>query len=190
MNDSFQVIGTAVTAIVAVIAVIYAYRQTELARTGHFAERRPYLVPSYEVSDSDKGVKRVFLVITNYGNTPAKDVTLEFSSNAAWHDIKYADHFPFLTSNNGISVIPPGSRNSFFVGNLSTNSCLQVLRTEEITASVHFGMYERQDRISDSFRLSLKDFAGSVSLGRKTTPRSNYQDSPSKTLSGDPVIRG
>lgn len=172
MSDFIQMFSSAVTAVVAVIALIYAYRQTELARRGHFAERRPYVVPTYEVKDSSRGEKRVYLVLVNYGNTPAKDVTLQFSSNVPWHYVKSASHFPFLPENKGISVIPPQTSNNYFVGYLSPTSDLHLLREEEITVSVEFGMYERQERIRDSFRLSLRDFAGAVSLPRKSSKQS------------------
>ena len=171
MNDFLQALSSAITAVVAVLALIYAYKQTKLARIGHFAERRPYVVPSYEVKDSSRGEKSVYLVITNYGNTPAKDVTLQFSSDTAWNYVKSAVHFPFLPENKGISVIPPGANNSYFVGVLSINSDLHRLREDEITVSVEFGMYEQQERITDSFRLSLRDFAGSVTLPRRSTAR-------------------
>lgn len=168
MSDFMQALSSGITAAVAVLALVYAYKQTKLARTGHFAERRPYIVPSYEVKDSSRGEKSVYLVIANYGNTPAKDVTLQFSPHTAWNYVKSANHFPFLPENKGISVIPPGTRTSYFVGILSPKSDLHFLREEEITVSVEFGMYEQQERIIDSFRLSLKDFAGSVSLPRKS----------------------
>ncbi len=170
MNEWLQFISSATTAVVAIVALFYAYKQIQIARSASFAERRPYIVPTYEVQESQNGPKKVFLVLTNFGNTPAKDVTLKFSDDAAWHYIKYAEHFPFLSKNNGISVIPPNSKNSYFVGNLSSNSDLLLLKSKEISVLVEFGVYEKSERISDPFRLSLKDFAGSLSLRNKQVP--------------------
>lgn len=172
MNDFLQTASAGITALVAVVALGYAYKQTKLARSGHFAERRPYIVPSYEVKDSSRGEKSVYLAITNYGNTPAKDITLHFSDSSAWNYVKTANHFPFLPENKGISVIPPGVSNKYFVGILSPQSDLHFLRENEITVLVEFGMYEQNARITDSFRLSLRDFAGAVALPRKSSRQS------------------
>lgn len=166
MIDVLQILSSVVTAIVAVIALMFAYRQTKLAREGHIAERRPYIVPAFEIEGTDKARKKVYLSLTNFGNTPAKDVILEFQGEEPWHDISSASHFPFLAENRGISVIPPEANMRFFVGNLAPKSSLQTLRSSDLEVVIEFAVYGEKARFRDNFRITLRDFAGSKSLPR------------------------
>jgi hypothetical protein len=169
MTDWIQAVSAAVTAVIAVAAGIFAFVQVRQAATAHFAERRPYVVPSLEVRPSDTNEFRVYLVIKNFGQTPAKNVVVEFENGANWNHISRAHVLPFMKINGGISVVTPHASNEFFIGPLSHSSPLNALRTESILATVTFRAYGHSRIVTDEFRLTLRDLAGSQRLSKART---------------------
>jgi hypothetical protein len=170
VTDWIQAISASVTALVAVAAAIYAVIEVKQASNAHFAERRPYIVPSLEVRPSEKGESRVYLVIKNFGQTPAKDVVIEFDDDVAWHHISTAHVLPFVKANGGISVVTPGASHDFFIGPLSRSSVLNELRAGSVLAKVTFEAYGHRGPVEDEFRLTLRDLAGSQRLSKLRVP--------------------
>ena len=166
--DAVQLVLSVAGLAVAIGALLFARSQIMQIKRSQFAERRPYVVPTFEYRPADKNSGRVYFVITNHGHTPAKNVILGFEAGKRWHDLASPSHLPFLAKNGGISVLPPNEPMKYFVGVMDAKSPLQKLRTSELRATVQFEMYEESKPVVDEFRLTLRDFSGAQSLPRKS----------------------
>ena len=154
------------TSVVAVVALVFAWRQTLQARNIHVAETRPYVVPSLVDGLNRDGKASLYLRLENHGRTPAIDIVVDFESELGWHHVAHPS-FPF-TSSPGIPLLAPGSALEFFLGvkapeaefveNLESGLRVTVSFATQIHAKRHRDMfsvtarnkYARVDRVETS----------------------------------------
>jgi hypothetical protein len=105
--DQWTAIGTVVTAIVAVFAAFFAWRQVRLARALREDQAKPFVVVAFR--PSPVWGNAINLVVENIGTTLARNVRLTFDrpleSVARTGDINESKLFK-----EGIRVMPPGMR--------------------------------------------------------------------------------
>ena len=152
-----ELAASAVTASAAVTATVVGLWQFRLAKQLEFQEKRAFIVPRLTINKVEK-VPRVYLVIRNAGDTPAKNVILDFGENQVWHWVKPAN-FPFLRESGGITAVAPGDEMSYFVGEIrNDNSRFNDIEQRDVTGVASFDHPIRKGkRLADDFRLSLND---------------------------------
>jgi hypothetical protein len=104
-----EALSTAITALVAVAAAIFAFVQVRQARLLRVEQSRPFVVANFEPSPVSS--KYTELVIENIGTTIATNVTIKFdrplesADNVEGFELSKS---PLLTQ--GIPMMPPGMR--------------------------------------------------------------------------------
>lgn len=160
--SAVEAMATVITAFVAIGAAWYAARQWRDARAAHVSQMRPYIVPVYTVKKNDSGYRGVWLDVTNYGQTPARSITLDFDLAATWKSVEHR-RFPFLNDGGpGISIIPPGATLSYFVGPYDKTSALSHLRDDFVAVTARYVADDRilVKEIAEEYRLTLRDYGG------------------------------
>jgi hypothetical protein len=152
-----ELAASVVTASAAVTATFIGLRQFRQARQLEFEDKRAFIVPRLTINKEDE-FPRVYLVIRNAGDMPAKNVILDFEVNQVWHWVKPAN-FPFLREFGGITVIAPGDEMSYFVGEIRMdNTLFNDITNRDVTG---IGSFDhpifKGERVADDFRLSLSD---------------------------------
>lgn len=149
--------ASVITAFAAVAAAVYGLRQFKLAKELEFQQKRAFILPRLVINKDGK-VPRVFLIIQNAGETPAKNVILEFGEGQVWNWVKPAN-FPFLKSQGGLTAISPGADLSFFLGEIrKDNVKFNDIETRDILGVASFDHpVKKGTRVEDEFRLSLQD---------------------------------
>ena len=92
--DYVNMVATVITALAALAAAIFGLRQFRQASELEFQDKRAFIVPRL-VLNKDGKAPRVYLIIQNAGDTPAKNVILNFREGQVWNWVKPAK-FPFL----------------------------------------------------------------------------------------------
>lgn len=145
------------TALAAVAASIFGLGQYQQAKELEFQDKRAFIVPRLTINKDEK-FPRVYLVIQNAGDTPAKNVVLEFGDGQVWNWVKPAN-FPFLKGQGGITAISPGAEFTFFLGEIRKDN----VKFNDIEGRDIFGVASfdhpvlKGRRVEDEFRLSLQD---------------------------------
>ena len=156
-TDYVSAISTLATALAAIFGGIFGLLEYRRAMRLEFHDKRAFIVPRLNVA-SDAQRPRVYLVIRNYGDTPAFNVTLDFAAGQVWHWVKPAD-YPFLAEQGGITAIGPGEEIRYFLGELSDNNGpFNDILQRDVFGSVSFDHpVRRGKRWADPFRLSYQD---------------------------------
>ena len=152
--NAVSAVATALAAGVGIVTAILAYSTFRRAKEAEFQEQRPFMIPSLHVEVADR-TKRLYLSIRNYGNTPAKDVRLEFAPGQAWNWVQKPD-YPFV-SHKGISAIGPGQTLTYFLGEIRKGTPLGDIETRDIDVTVSCDHPIKKERIVDGIRMSLQD---------------------------------
>ncbi len=129
----FSAGATFLTSIVATIALFGARKQLIQLDRNKDAELRPYVSVRYLLEKGQAPSAR--LQLHNAGRTSARNIVLEFPSEAAWHHIK-APAFSFV--NQGLSVLNPGETVEFFMGPVVPGSSFAKLKTDPIRVTVSY----------------------------------------------------
>ena len=160
-------LGTTVTALVAIFAAIGAGIQLRHMRSSHYREMRPLCSVRYESHPDNRGQECIWLVVTNFGRTPAIDVEISFNDHS-WHYANLSSKYPFLLNNGGISLLAPGETRKYFVARRSSAKNMTAALTNNLVATIS---YKNLDPIKGTFklesdvqRLSLLDYAGSQKI--------------------------
>jgi len=155
--DYVNMAAAVTTALAAVAAAIFGLRQFHQASELEFQDKRAFIVPRLVINKDGKA-PRVYLVIENAGDTPAKNVILEFRNGQVWNWVKPAN-FPFLKAQGGITAMSPGAEMSFFLGEIrKDNVKFNDIESRDILGSASFDHPVRKGkRVNDEFRLSLQD---------------------------------
>jgi len=166
-SDTISAIGTTVTAVVAFVAAIGAGFQLRHMRSSHHREMRPLCSVRYELHLDNRGQECIWLVVTNFGRTPAIDVVISFNDDL-WHYANLSSKYPFLLNNGGISLLAPGETRKYFVARRSSAKNMTAALTNNLVATIS---YKNLDPIKGTFklesdvqRLSLVDYAGSQKI--------------------------
>jgi hypothetical protein len=156
-TDYVNMVATVVTTVAAVFATVFGLMQYRQSKQLEFEDKRAFIVPRLEVNKDEK-TPRVYLVIRNAGDTPAKNVVLEFDEGQVWNWVKPAN-FPFLKDQGGITAISPAGEMSYFLGEIrADNFKFNDIETRDILGVASFDHPVRKGkRIEDEFRLSLHD---------------------------------
>lgn len=150
--------GSAVmTAAAAVVATVIGLWQFRQAKQLEFQDKRAFIVPRLTINKDSK-MPRVYLVIHNAGDTPAKNIVLEFREGQVWNWVKPAN-FPFLEDQGGITALSPGAEMSFFLGEIRRDNVkFNDIEKRDILGVASFDHPVRKGkRVRDEFRLSLQD---------------------------------
>lgn len=151
-------VGAAVTtAMAAVAAAFFGLRQFRQASELEFQDKRAFIVPRLFLNKEGKA-PRVYLIIQNAGDTPAKNVILDFREGQVWNWVKPAN-FPFRKDQGGITALSPGAEMSFFLGEIrKDNAKFNDIETRDILGVASFDHpVLKGKRVNDEFRLSLHD---------------------------------
>ena len=175
-----EYVDTIVTTVLGTIAAIYAAVQWKDARRTHYAERRPYVLPEYEIRDRPGG-PGVYIVLTNHGLTPAANVTLRFDGGS-WHNTRGVKH-PFLEEHGGISVVGPSQSKAYFVGRYETTSHLLELRDKDLHATIQYSGFHDQRKISESHRMTLRNTQG-TSIPKPSRPNPKKPSTSASVTAG------
>lgn len=156
-TDYVNMVATVVTAAAAVFATVFGLLQYRQSKKLEFEDKRAFIVPRLVVNNDEK-TPRVYLVIKNAGDTPAKNVVLEFDEGQVWNWVKPAN-FPFLKGQGGITAISPAGEISYFLGEIrADNYKFNDIETRDVRGVVSFDHPVRKGKkILDEFRLSLQD---------------------------------
>lgn len=150
--------GSAViTAFAAVVATVIGPWQFRQAKQLEFQDKRAFIVPRLSINNDGK-LPRVYLMVQNVGDTPAKNVVLDFEEGQVWHWVKAAK-FPFLKDLGGITALSSGAEMSFFRGEIrKDNVKFNDIESRDIIGVASFDQPVRKGkRVRDEFRLSLQD---------------------------------
>ena len=147
-------IATSLAAVVGIVTAVLAYVTFRRSKALEFEEIRPFMIPSLSLQVLN-GKKRLYLNIRNFGDTPAKNVRLEFVEGQAWNWVKDPS-YPFL-SGDGISAIGPSETVTYFLGELSPRSPLNDIEKRDIDVVVSCDHPVLKRRITDKARMSLQD---------------------------------
>jgi hypothetical protein len=155
--DYVNMTAAVTTALAALAAAIFGLRQFRHASELEFQDKRAFIVPRLVLNEDGKA-PRVYLIIRNAGDTPAKNVVLEFRDGQVWNWVKPAD-FPFLKAQGGITAMSPGAEMSFFLGEIrKDNLKFNDIQTRDIFGVASFDHpVQKGKRVHDEFRLSLQD---------------------------------
>jgi hypothetical protein len=155
--DYVNMVATVITALAALAAAIFGLRQFRQASELEFQDKRAFIVPRL-VLNKDGKVPRVYLIIQNAGDTPAKNVILNFREGQVWNWVKPAN-FPFLEDQGGITAMSPGAEMSFFLGEIrKDNAKFNDIERRDILGVASFDHPVKEGkRVEDEFRLSLQD---------------------------------
>lgn len=152
--NAVSAIATALAAGVGIVTALVAYSTYRRAKEAEFQEQRPFMIPSLHIEVMDR-TKRLYLSIRNYGNTPAKDVRLDFAPGQAWNWVQKPD-YPFV-SGKGISAVGPGQTLTYFLGEIREGTHLGDIETRDIDVTVSCDHPIKNERIVDEIRMSLQD---------------------------------
>ena len=152
--EAVSAIATSLAAVVGIVTAVLAYVVFRRSKALEFEEIRPFMIPSFSLQIVN-GKKRLYLNIRNFGDTPAKNVRLDFAEGQAWHWVKDPS-YPFL-SNEGISAIGPSETVTYFLGELSPRSPLNDIEKRDIDVVVSCDHPVLKKRITDTARMSLQD---------------------------------
>jgi hypothetical protein len=166
-SGAINAVSSCITAAIAVAAAFGAWSQLKHMRAAHYQEMRPFCSVRYEGHPDARGEECIWIVITNFGRTPAIDVTITFSDES-WHNANLTGKYPFLDGNGGISVLAPGETRKYFVARKASASKMSAALTNNLVAKINYknldsikGAYKVE---SDVQRLSLLDYAGSKKI--------------------------
>ncbi len=97
-----------VTALVSVLAALFAFFQVREARTLREAQAQPFVVADFDMSPASTVV--LDLVLSNVGKTVAKDVHVSFEPplESAYFEKDEYDISQAVILNKGIPTMPPG----------------------------------------------------------------------------------
>ena len=120
--------------------------------------RRLTLLPLVDIDIQTKGKAMVYLVISNIGEMPARDVTFKFSEELKWHNKQEA---PGLFK-NGVKYLPPRRSYCFFYSTFMAafNKDTGVASTFDVEVSYLHPQIDQ--RISDTFHIDLLDYRDST----------------------------
>jgi hypothetical protein len=170
-SGSISAVGTAITALVAIVAAVGAIFQLGHLRNAHFHELRAFCSVRYEVHKDARGDDCIWLVISNFGKTPAYDVTLNFNL-PHWNYSSASAKYPFLAENGGISVLAPGETRRYFAARLSAKDKLSAADANSLIVIVNFfalnTLKNTKRLLSETQRLSMQDFSSSKTLLAKS----------------------
>jgi hypothetical protein len=155
--DYVNMSAAVTTALAALAAAVFGLRQFRQASELEFQDKRAFIVPRV-VLNKDGNAPRVYLIIQNAGDTPAKNVILDFREGQVWSWVKPAN-FPFLKDQGGITALSPGAEMSFFLGEIrKDNVKFNDIEKRDILGVASFDHPVRKGkRVRDEFRLSLQD---------------------------------
>ena len=119
---------------------------------------RPYLVAFVYEGVTAHGKPAVYLALENHGESAALDVKVSFGSNSAWHFVKSPD-YPFERK-DGIPVISPKMRLSYFLGPHGATSPLTDLYQGEVEVTISYRASAVPKIKPDKYRLSLNNKFG------------------------------
>lgn len=152
--NAVAAISTALAAAVGVVTAVLAYFTFFRAKEAQFQEQRPFMIPALSIEKRDQK-KRLYLTIQNFGNTPGKNVRLEFKSNQVWNWV-LSPNYPF-THGKGISAIGPGQTLTYFLGEIAKDNPLADIEERDIEVRVSCDHPVKKSRIVDDIRMSLQD---------------------------------
>lgn len=155
--DYVNMAAAVTTALAAVAAAVFGLWQFRQAKQLEFQDKRAFIVPRL-VINKDHKFPRVYLELRNAGDTPAKNVILEFREGQVWNWVKPAN-FPFLKDQGGITALSPGAETCFFIGEIrKDNAKFNDIETRDVFGVASFDHPVRKGkRVEDDFRLSLQD---------------------------------
>jgi hypothetical protein len=153
-TDTVSSISAAVAAGTSVVVAVLALRKYFQSKDLEYEANRPFIIPRLLVEDKD-GEKLVFLEIKNVGDTPARNVKIEFLSDGKWNWVADPE-YPF-SKNPGIAAIGPNNSVSYFLGAIRQGNPLEDLERRELSGFVEFDHPVKRIRISDEFRTSLTE---------------------------------
>jgi hypothetical protein len=149
--STVSAITASFTGIVVAVLAIVSYRES---KRFEFEADRPFIIPRLTIGDVSSE-RWLFLEIRNVGDTPAKNVRINFLSIGQWHWVTNPD-YPFL-SESGISAIGPGETISFFLGVIRTGNPISDIEKREVFGEVVFDHPIKDELIRDKFRTSLTE---------------------------------
>lgn len=170
MWEVASALASLLTAGVTCVAVLYAAVQWRDARREAYDRSRPIVVPRYVVQtqpDRRSGgeFKGVWIEVSNFGLTPARNVVLTFPDGVIWN-VGRNTTFPFLAEHGGISVLTPGQTLRYYVGPLKVGSHLQRERKNSFSVHVEYsapfagGGAGKDFEVSESHLMTLRDYIG------------------------------
>ena len=153
-TDTLSSISTAVAAATSVVVAVLALRKYFLSKDLEYEANRPFIIPRL-IEEIKDGEELVFLEIKNVGDTPARNVKIEFLSDGRWNWVSEPE-YPF-SKNPGISAIGPNNSVSYFLGAIRQGNPLEDLEFRELFGVVEFDHPVKKIRITDEFRTSLTE---------------------------------
>ena len=118
--------------------------------------RSQLVLPLMNVEPKIKNGTAAFLVVSNIGTLPAKDVTFAFSKSVTWLE---GSNNPALFA-NGSKYYPPGRTQYYFYHALG--DLLQDRFPAEIDIKVSYIHPQNDARITDTFHINFKDYEDSI----------------------------
>jgi hypothetical protein len=152
--QAVSAVATVIASAVGIVTALLAYVTFRRSKEVEFQEIRPFMIPSLSLQVVN-GKKRLYLIIRNFGDTPAKNVRLQFAEGQAWNWVKDPS-YPFL-SEGGISAIGPSETVTYFLGELTPRSPLNDIEKRDIDVVVTCDHPVLKERITDTVRMSLQD---------------------------------
>ena len=152
--ESWSDVATIVSALLAVVAIAFVWWQVRQFRKAEESGARAYLSARLELGKSRER-PAMFLVLKNHGNSPAKDIHIEFNHVNNWHYVEHWQKFPFVGENRILQLLPDEER-KYFLGTLVRGSRLVSLKTGQATGTLIYSdpiSSERREEIT----LTLRD---------------------------------
>lgn len=163
--EVWSAIGTWATVVIAIVAGVYAKRQVDIAKATREEIAQPNVALYAELNKTDWQV--IELVVKNFGNTPAYNITFDFKENP----LKRTP----ITSERGINfggdVVP-----MYFPSEISYLAPGQDWRT------VWDHSDARRQYIADANRAHDNNPPNSLTLSKKHDVDINFKDSHGKTM--------
>jgi hypothetical protein len=140
------------------VSVLAVFIQLRLSLQSHRAEVRPYVVAFVYEGLTAQGKPAVYLALENQGESAALDVKVSCDFTAPWYFVKSPD-YPF-ERRDGIPVISPKVRLSYFLGPLGVTSPLTNLYQGEVEVRVSYRAAAMPKIKPDAYRLTLNNKFG------------------------------
>ena len=165
MNDySSKMIGlsvlelfTALTGIATLLLVLVAAWQLWALRQEAKRDRRPYVFVDVSKGHTRAGKDGLYLSFTNYGRTPATNVTASFLTT----DWKLLNNRTLAFERpRGILLLPPGATLTYFIGPASPDLIATYSSEQGVSVALQYGSSETSGSHLESFEMSLLDRFG------------------------------
>lgn len=153
LSNVASLAGT-LTALVALVALVFAWRQTTQAREIHVAETRPYVVPSIVDGVNRDGKDSLYFRLENHGRTSALDIDVAFHTDSRWHHVAHPN-FPFVAT-DGVPLLAPRSAIKFFLGVKTPKAEFVATLEAGIRVTVSFASQVHRKRHADTFSATAK----------------------------------